>query len=174
MSWHAWCCWKRLDIFGEKHEEMETSVNFEWIGFIRDWRQQRYSPRRKYVPIDLCYLYDSFVTSFKKSEGLVWIFCVWKELILNHLLFKDDLKLYGRSNVQTDSLVQAVFTCSEDIGMELGLKKCGVTTLKKEKLVMFDEIYLPRQEIMQEVDRNGCAYHGIFRVGWDKRTRNEE
>ena len=36
-----------------------------------------------------------------------------------------------------------MFTFSEDIGMEFGLKKCGVVILKKEKLVKFDGIYLP-------------------------------
>ena len=48
-----------------------------------------------------------------------------------------------------------VFTFSEDICMELGLKKCGVVILKKGKLVKFDGIHLPNQEIMKEVHENG-------------------
>ena len=44
---------------------------------------------------------------------------------------------------QIDTLAQTVFTFSEDIGMEFGLKKCGGVILKKEKLVKFDGIYLP-------------------------------
>ena len=47
----------------------------------------------------------------------------------------DDLKLFGKSDDQIDSLVQILFTFSEDIGMEFGLKKCGVVILKKGKLV---------------------------------------
>ena len=50
---------------------------------------------------------------------------VRKEFKLNHLLFMDDLKLFGKSDDQIDSLVQTVFKFSEDIGMEFGLKKCG-------------------------------------------------
>ena len=38
----------------------------------------------------------------------------------------DDLKLFAKSDDQIDSLVQTVFTFSEDTGMEFGLKKCGV------------------------------------------------
>ena len=49
-----------------------------------------------------------------------------KEFKLNHLLFMDDLKLFAKSDDQIDSLVQTVFTFSEDTGMEFGLKKCGV------------------------------------------------
>ena len=77
-----------------------------------------------------------------------------KELKFNHL-FMDDLKLFGKSDDQIDSLVQILFTFSEDIGMEFGLKKCGVVILKKGKLVKFDGIHLPNQEIMKEVDENG-------------------
>ena len=66
----------------------------------------------------------------------------------------DDLKLFGKRNDEIDSLVQTVFTFSEDIGMEFDLKKCGMVILKEGKLVMFDGIYLPNQEIMKEVDEN--------------------
>ena len=52
----------------------------------------------------------------------------------------DDLKLFGKSNEQIDSLVQTVFRFSQDVGMEFGLKKWGVVTLKKAKLVKFDGI----------------------------------
>ena len=60
--------------------------------------------------------------------------------------------------------VQTVFTFSEDIGMEFGLKKCGVVILKKEKLVKFDGIHLPHQDIMKEVDENGYTDLGILEL----------
>ena len=92
--------------------------------------------------------------------------CEWgrKEFKLNHLLFMDDLKLFGKSDDQIDSLVQTVFTFSEDISMEFGLKKCGVVILKKEKLVKFDGIHLPNQVIMKEVDGNGYTYLCILEL----------
>ena len=79
-----------------------------------------------------------------------------KEFKLNHLdHLHDD---------QTDSLLQTGFIFSEDIGMEFGLKKCGVVILKKGKLVKFDGIHLPNQEIMKEVDENGYTYLGILEL----------
>ena len=37
--------------------------------------------------------------------------------------------------------------------------------LKKGKLVKFDQIHLPNQEIMKEVDENGYTYLGILELG---------
>ena len=48
--------------------------------------------------------------------------------------------------------------------MEIGLKKCGVVILKKGKLVEFDGIHLPSQEITKEVDENEYAYLGILEL----------
>ena len=87
-----------------------------------------------------------------------------KKFKLNHLLFMDDLKLFGKSDDQIDSLVETLFTFGEDISMEFGLKKCGVVILKKGKLVKFDGIHLPNQEIMKEVDENGYTYLGILEL----------
>ena len=87
-----------------------------------------------------------------------------KEFKLNHLLFMDDLKLFGKSEDQIDSLVQTVLLFSEDIGMVFGLKKCGLVILIKGKLVKFDGIHLPNQEIMKEVEENRHTYLGILEL----------
>ena len=41
---------------------------------------------------------------------------------INHLLFRDDLKLYSRNEKALESLVQTVSVFSEDIGMEFGIE----------------------------------------------------
>ena len=48
-----------------------------------------------------------------------------KKTRINHLLFMDDLKLFAKSNDQINSLVHTVYTLSEYIGKEFGIKKCG-------------------------------------------------
>ena len=65
----------------------------------------------------LCMIPLSMVLRRVKA-GYVW---GSNELKTNHLLYTDDLKLYGKTYDQIDALVQAVHTVSEDIGMELGI-----------------------------------------------------
>ena len=76
----------------------------------------------------------------------------------------DDLKLFGKSEDQIDCLVQTVLIFSEDIGMVFGLKKCGLVIVIKGKLVKFDGIHLPDQEIMKEVEENRHTYLGILEL----------
>ena len=48
-----------------------------------------------------------------------------KDLRLN-IFLKDELKLFGKSEDQIDSLLQTALLLSEDIRMEFVLKKCSV------------------------------------------------
>ena len=49
---------------------------------------------------------------------------------INHLLFMDYLKLlYGNNSSQMNSLVETVWSYSEDIGMKCGIDKCAVLEL---------------------------------------------
>jgi hypothetical protein len=43
----------------------------------------------------------------------------------------DDLKLYGSSVDELESLIYVVSIFSKDIGMEFGLDKCAVLVLKQ-------------------------------------------
>ena len=66
-----------------------------------------------------------------------------KEFKLKHLLFMDDLKLFSKSEKQMDTLVRTVYFFSTDVGMEFGMKKCGIFTKKKGKVVKCEGIKLP-------------------------------
>ena len=55
----------------------------------------------------------------------------------------DDLKRFGKSYEQIDSLVQTVHTFSIDIGMEFGIKKCGVLVLKRGMIANMEGVLLP-------------------------------
>ena len=65
---------------------------------------------------------------------------------INHLLFMDDLKLYGKSENETKGLVSTVEVFSQDIGMEFGIKKCGVIIMNRGKVKSTDGIELPSGE----------------------------
>ena len=99
--------------------------------------------------------------------------CEWgkKENKLNHLLFMDNLKLFSKSEEQMDKLVRTVHVFGTDIGMEFGMKKCGIFTMKRGKVVRCGEIKLPNCEVMKEVEKEGYAYLGIVEL--DKIRENE-
>ena len=57
-----------------------------------------------------------------------------KEYKLNHLLFIDDLKVYAKNEEQTNTIKRTVHMFSPKIGMEFGIKKCGIFTIKRGKI----------------------------------------
>ena len=58
--------------------------------------------------------------------------------------------------------MQTAHTFSTDIGMESGIKKCGVLVLKRGKIVKMEGIVLPDGEVMKEIDNSGYTYSGIL------------
>ena len=88
--------------------------------------------------------------------------CGKEQKIINHLLYMDDLKLYGRSEQELESLIDVVRVFSRDIGMEFGLNKCAVLVLKQGIKVRCEGIVLPDGQMMGEVDENGYKYLGVL------------
>ena len=74
-----------------------------------------------------------------------------KEYKVNHLLFMDDLKLYAKSEEQTNALVRTVYVFSTDISMKFGIKKCGILTMKRGKIVKCEGMKLPDGEVTGKV-----------------------
>ena len=70
----------------------------------------------------------------------------------------DDLKLYAKSEEQTNTLVRTVYVFSTDIGMEFGIKKCGIRTMKRGKIVTSERIKQPDGEVMKQVGQEGYIY----------------
>ena len=83
---------------------------------------------------------------------------------INHLMFMDDIKLYGKNTNQLDSLVRTVHVYSEDIGMSFGLDKCAVLELKRGRIVKSEGIDLPDGEKMKEIDKEGYKYLGVLQL----------
>ena len=74
---------------------------------------------------------------------------------VNHLLFMDDLKLYGQNENQIDTLVNTVRIFSQDIGMEFGINKCAVLIMKRGVLSKNEGIQLPNEEVIKKCGRRG-------------------
>ena len=51
----------------------------------------------------------------------------------------DGLKLYAKNEAQTNTLMRTVYAFSTDISMEFGIKKCGILTIKRGKIVINEE-----------------------------------
>ena len=81
---------------------------------------------------------------------------------INHLLFMDDLKLYGGSREEVEGLVGVVKKFSDDIGMEFGIDKCATLEIRHGKQVACEGIELPGGEVMKEVEESGYKYLGVL------------
>ena len=81
---------------------------------------------------------------------------------INHLLFMDDLKLYGKNEQEINALVQLVRIMSKDVGMEFGIEKCAVLVMKRGVVVQNDGIVLPDDQVIKNVDESGYKYLGII------------
>lgn len=58
----------------------------------------------------------------------------------------DDLKLYGKSENQVNTLLQSVRVVSEDIRNKFGIEKCAVLVTKRGRLVKSEGIVIPGEQ----------------------------
>ena len=75
----------------------------------------------------------------------------------------DDLKLFGKTEGQLETLINSVRVFSSDINMEFGIEKCGILVMKKGKYAKSDGIKLPNENEIQEIDlEKGYKYLGVL------------
>ena len=74
----------------------------------------------------------------------------------------DELKMYAKSEEQTNTLARTVYVLSTDIGVEFGVKKCGILTMKRGNIVKSEGIKLPDCEVIKQVGQEGYTYLGII------------
>ena len=86
----------------------------------------------------------------------------------------DDRKLLVKSKNQIDSLVETVHLFSEDIGMQFGIKKCGVLIMERGKVIRADGIRLPDEQPMKDIDETGYTYLGILETDKIKEKEMKE
>ena len=86
----------------------------------------------------------------------------------------DDLKLFTKSKNLIDCLVQTVDIFSEGIGMQFGIKKCGVLIMERGKVFGIDSVRLPDGQEMKDIDETGYTYLGILETGKIKEKEMKE
>ena len=94
---------------------------------------------------------------------------------VNHLLFMDDLKLYASNEKSLESSIQTVRVFSNNIGMEFGVGKCAVLTMKKGKMANSDGIALLNKITMKGLkEGDSYKYLGVIRVDGMKHYEMKE
>lgn len=88
--------------------------------------------------------------------------CIKEMKAINHLLFKDDLKLYAASKDQLDSLIQSLRVFSQDIRMSSGLNKHPVLDMKRGGKQHSSEVELLNGPRMRKVEDVRYKYLGIL------------
>ena len=86
----------------------------------------------------------------------------------------DDLKLFAKSEDQTNKLVRIVYVFSTDMNIEFRIKKCGILTMKRGKIVKSEGMKLPDSERMKQVRQDGYTYLGIIEFDKIKETEMKE
>ena len=59
---------------------------------------------------------------------------------INHLFYMDDLKLYAKSSMEIELLLNTVQNFSEDIQMKFGIDKCAALSIHCGKIQKLDRI----------------------------------
>jgi len=90
---------------------------------------------------------------------------------ISHLLYMDDLKLYGKNKEEIDSLTATVFDFSKDIGMEFGISKCATMAIKAGKMEDAPDLILPDgQEVHGLRTDESYKYLGMLESDTIKQT----
>ena len=82
----------------------------------------------------------------------------------SHLLYMDDLKLYGKSAPELESLLNTLRIFSNDISMEFGLYKCAILTIQRGSVVQTEDINLPNNNIRGLNLEESYKYLGILQA----------
>ena len=86
-----------------------------------------------------------------------------EEMSINHLLYMDDLKLFGMNEKELGMLVNTVRVFSNDICMQYGVSRCGVLVMKRGKMCKCKGNEIPSGELIKEVDtEGGHVYLGVL------------
>ena len=70
---------------------------------------------------------------------------------INHLVYMDDVKLYGKSQQEIESLVHTVNIFFDGICMQIGVNKCNIVAMARGHLIQSDGIVLSSGDLIQSL-----------------------
>ena len=91
---------------------------------------------------------------------------------INHLLFQDDLKLYGASKDEQESLVQVIRIFSQDLMMSFGLDKCSALEMRRGGQVGSSGIGLPDDQHIGDIEKE--ATNTLASYNWTLNTKMKD
>ena len=83
-------------------------------------------------------------------------------IVINHLMFMDDIKIYGKDAKSLEVLVQTIRIITEDMRMEFGIEKCGMVNIVKGKTIQTEGIRLPDDRTIIDIGLTPYKYLGIL------------
>ena len=154
---HSWLL-KTLELVGTARDIIELLKRS-----IQSWRTVMFSGKNKLGKVNIRWgiFQGDSLSHLLFVLALTHVTIALRTLLLNHLLFMNDFKLYG-SNDEIDSLVKVVKIVSGDIGMQFGFGKCIVLKMKRGKQVHCQDIDLRDRVVIEEADEEGYKYLGIL------------
>ena len=83
---------------------------------------------------------------------------------INDLTFMDDLKLLAKTDSEINNPVSSANLINQDIGIQFGVKKYGVVTMKRGKLTKSTDIELSGGDKIRDFGDQGYKYLGIVEL----------
>lgn len=81
---------------------------------------------------------------------------------VNHLLYMDDLKIYGKTKDDLEALMNTVRIYTEDIRMRFGISKCATIVMKRGKKVEDQGIEMPGGTVIEDLGEGAYKYLGVL------------
>ena len=81
---------------------------------------------------------------------------------VNHLLYMDDLKLYGKTKDDLEALMNTVRIYTDDIRMKFGISKCATIVMKRGKKVEDAGIEMPGGIVIEDLGDGAYKYLGVL------------
>ena len=94
---------------------------------------------------------------------------------VNHLMNKDDIKLFAKNEKELETLIHTVRIYSRDIGMEFGIEKCAMLVMKSGKRLLTDGMELLNKDKIKTLAENETyKYLGILEADTIKQVEMKD